>query len=494
MKIALDGQSAPAPYQITLTSGTSLAPRFIARDIQRKVQALYSTVLGDDSAKADAYRFFQCDFSNFGSSSGKSQFFCRSGSTGTSSAVAITDGDSSVLTRLGMNSQATAAGTQYHRGTTDTNNYAGTVTISGTYQGMSDDTYLMYISDDQAITAAVSYDAGNTYGVANAGVASVAGDWNFSASTTYDVTIDTTNGSTVGGGTGNVPTFTVTDNIGSDDVATAQEILYSDTYYEIGVNGVRMKFTDYPFGNGDIITVTCTVGSDADGLGGGTAALGAAVYRFSSKLGDNSTASVTTSASPTNVGTKGVTTAFTAGTFAAGDEWRIFCRAPTPEAYGVTSMDYGNVTVTTDSAVKVHQFEIQSGAVALSSVKFSLQSDGTFSHHDQGDADTQFHYGTVGAGQRGDGAGGAGTGPEWPPSTITASDISSDKTAGTTGAPTSLHASKQDLAVVASASNSEAVGNAGLQSDFIFTSIKLGANETGSNSTINHRLYFDYSS
>ena len=131
LKVALDGQSAPAPYQLTLTAGTDLCPRFIARDIQRKVQALYSTVLVDDAAKALAYRYFQCEFINFGSAAGKSQFVCRSGSTGGSSAVSIQDGDSTVLTLLGMNSQTTAAGTVYHRGSTTANTYAGTTTVTG---------------------------------------------------------------------------------------------------------------------------------------------------------------------------------------------------------------------------------------------------------------------------------------------------------------------------------------------------------------------------
>jgi hypothetical protein len=215
---------------------------------------------------------------------------------------------------------------------------------------------------------------------------------------------------------------------------------------------------------------------------------------WTSLRGDNATASSTTSASPVDIGTKGLTVAWSAGTLTAADEWRVFCGAPITEAYGVTSMDYGNVTVTTNSAVKVHQFEIMSGAVTMSSVKFSLQSAGSFSHHDAGDSDTYFHFGTVGAGNRGDGSGGAGTGPEWPGTTITASDISQNKTGGSTGAPTSLYASKNNLSVVASADSAETVGNEGLVSDLVFTSIQLGANETGANSTINHRLYFDYTS
>ena len=183
---------------------------------------------------------------------------------------------------------------------------------------------------------------------------------------------------------------------------------------------------------------------------------------------------------------------WTAGTLAVKDAWRVLCKAPTPEAYGVTSMSYGNVTVTTNSPVKVHQFEIVSGAKVLSNCKFSLQSDGSFSHHDAGDGDTEFHFGTAGPDNRGELAGVADSGPEWTVDTA-ATDISQDKVGGNTGAPTFLWASKDDLAVVADADNAETVGNTDLASDAIFTAIQLGANETGANSSIVYRMYFDYS-
>jgi hypothetical protein len=58
-----------------------------------------------------------------------------------------------------------------------------------------------------------------------------------------------------------------------------------------------------------------------------------------------------------------------------------------------------------------------------------------------------------------------------------------------------LFATKADLAVVASADNAETIGNylGAVVSDFIYLAIKLGANETGANSTINYRMFFDFS-
>ncbi len=314
--------------------------------------------------------------------------------------------------------------------------------------------------------------------------------WNGDNNETYTVTVSTTNGSVVGGGTTHVPTFTVT-STQSDTVATAQEILYANEIYYIGARGLTLKFTDAPFGNGDTFTIVCTKPVTVDGSNA-TAAVGTAKYHYRSTLGDDSTASTTTAIGGSALGRKGLTIAWSnSGVLTPRDEWKIVCKGPTPEAYGVTSMVYGNVTVTTESAVKVHVFEIQSGAVDMSSVKFSLQSHGTFAHHDAGDSDTFFRFGTAGYGRPGDGVSLANTGPEWT-STVTAANIGADKTHGNTGAPIMLGSSVADLAVVSSADDAAAVGNKSLVSDFIWTNIRLGAQESGANSTINYRLYFDY--
>ena len=81
LKINVDGAGAPAPYQITLTSGTDLDPRFVARDIQRKVQAY--------SAINNGFGFCQVEFSNYNSSNGYGQFIVYSGSTGVSSSSRV---------------------------------------------------------------------------------------------------------------------------------------------------------------------------------------------------------------------------------------------------------------------------------------------------------------------------------------------------------------------------------------------------------------------
>jgi len=478
IRVNIDGGGA---QQLTLTSGTSLDARFVAKDLQRKIQAFGSVNNG--------FKFASVEFANLLSGDGESHFVIRSGSTGGSSSVAVTAGDSDARSILGLNSVSEVAGDTYHtdygRTLTTANNaaYTGNITISGTYGGLLDEEYQVIISNAQPLS--VSAGGGNTY----AGTCTVTGDYNHDTACSYTVTVDTSGGYEVmNAGTGSVPTFTVNDTgVLNDDVSTGQEMLYSDYYYYVGQMGAKLKWTDAQFGNGDTFTITATPAS----AGGG--AVGVATYTWTSSRGDNSTSSTTTAATLTSVGTKGVQIAFSdSGTLTAKDSWRIVCRAPTPEAYGVTSMSYGNVTVTTNSAVKVHQFEIMSGATVLSNVKFSLQNHGTFSHHDAGDGDTEFHFGTVGVGYPADGSGGAHTGVEWK-TDVSASDISSDKSLGSTGSPTYLAASKQDLAVVADADNAETIGNADLASDAIFTAIKLGANETGSNSSIVYRCYFDYS-
>jgi len=485
LKININGAAPPAPYQITLTSGVGLDPRFVARDIQRKVQAAGAGV-------NDGFAYCQVEFSNFSSGNGYGQFVIRSGTAGASSSVSITNGDSSVLSILGLNSLATTAGTNDHIGTsTDAVNaaYTGTATVSGTYRGAFDDMYQAVICPTQPVGVA-SYGGGNTFGVANAGVATAGGYWNGDADETYTVTISTTNGQTTGGGTGNVPTFTVV-STQSDDVATAQEILYPNVPYYIGTRGLVISWSDAPFGNGDTFIIGCTKPVTVDGSNP-TGAVATAKYHYRSLLGDDSSTAITTSVVGTALGRKGITLAFSdSGVLTPRDEFTIVCKGPTPEAFGVTNMSYGNVTVTTESPVKVHQFEIVSGAVDMASVKFSLQSHGTFAHHDAGDSDTYFRYGTAGFGNPGDGAVTANTGPEWTTS-VTAANLSTAKTSGNTGAPIALDSVVTDLGVVSSADDAEDVGNRGLLSDFIWTNIRLGAQESGANSSINYRLYFDY--
>jgi hypothetical protein len=210
---------------------------------------------------------------------------------------------------------------------------------------------------------------------------------------------------------------------------------------------------------------------------------------WSSSRGDDATSVLTTSDTAfTRLGTRGVYIKFTgSGNFLAGDDFFVICKPPQPSSYDITNLNYGNVTVSTESAIKCVMFEIMSGGVEMSTVKFGLQSDGTFSHHDTGNSDTEFHFGTIGPGNN------SGANPvdgkEWRVS-VTSSDIGSDTP------PAYLYATAEDLAVVADADNSETLGAShymGMVADPIYLGIKLGANEVGANSSINYRLYFDYS-
>jgi hypothetical protein len=127
-----------------------------------------------------------------------------------------------------------------------------------------------------------------------------------------------------------------------------------------------------------------------------------------------------------------------------------------------------------------------SGAVEIDTVKFGLQDHGTFSHHNEGNSDTNFRFGTIGPGNT------AGTGDneyEWR-ANVTAADISSDVP------PSYLYATEDNLSVVTDADSSETIGVStymGMVADPMWLNIKLGSSEVGANSTINYRIYFDYS-
>lgn len=471
------------PFTITLASGTDLDPRFVARDISYKLHS---------ASANDAYRFAQCAWRNGGGGvNNQNSFIIYSGvlgnNAGTNQVNVTSPGVRDARATLGFDSVDEAAGqdsTAYNSGS-----YTGAVTVSGVYGGQFDDFYTVMISSIETVGNPTP-GGGNTY----AGTAQTGGIYTGTANDTYTVTIDTTNGSVMGAGSGNVPTFTVTDTPGTDDNANPIELLYPNHWYDVGQLGARIRFTDAVFGNGDTFTIQALTAS------GGGGAVGAATYIFSSSQEDSSKihsiSPITTSTVGTQLGTRGVTIAFSnSGTLVARDRFNVTCRGPQPINSDTTQLNFGNVTVSTQSPTKVVWFEIISGAVAMSTVKFSLQSDGTFQHHDQGNNDTEFHFGTVGAGNDAPGSGPTSNSQvEFPVDSngngrIVATDIDSDTP------PSYLFATVADLPAVNSADLAEDIGNylGGVVSDFIYLAIKLGANETGANSTINYRMYFDFS-
>jgi len=475
---------------ITLSSGTDLDPRFVARDIAFKLHGANSD---------DAFKFAQCDWRNGTgphsnpSANTKNSFIIWSGvmgSNGTNNDVNITAGGNDARSTLGFTSVDENPGVDFATEFPGSN-FSGDVTISGVYGGQFDDFYTVMISDGELIDEATP-NGGNTY----TGNSTTDGIYIGSADDEYTVTIDTTNGSTMGAGAGNVPSFIVEDTPGVDDNLNDIELLYADHYYDIGNLGVRMKFSDAVFGNTDSFVINAFTASGT----GYPKAPGSAKYIWSSTNADSSKSlgigAQTTENTGTQLGTKAVEISWSGATsLDLGERFNATCRGPQPTDSDVTQLNFGNVTVSTNSAVKVVWFELISGAVSMSTVKFSLQADGTFQHHDQGDNDTEFHYGTSGAGNAAPGAGPtSGSQVEFSVDTdgfgnIDATDIDSDTP------PSNLFATQADLAVVNSADNAETIGNwqGAVVSDFIYLAIKLGANETGANSTINYRMFFDFS-
>jgi len=470
--LSIDGESGP---YITLYSGTGLDPRFVAKDITEKLHNL-----GKATNRWNAAR---CVYTNSKAKGNSFEIF--SGTLGSSSSVIVSTGgtdDASSVLGFGTSTQ--------QGGLASTNGFSGNITVSGTYYGFVDELYRIVITNDAYAESVVAPRGIGipTKGLSNSysGVMTTGGVFNGPADLSYVLAIDVLNGTTMGGGTGHVPRLSWT-STGSDASTTSTELLFPNHWYKIGDYGLMVKFTDAVFNQ---VSPAWTIECKKPDYVGGTnpsGPVGIAQYVWASDRGEMSSIPVTTSSGAfTQLGSRGLSVKFNpvgSDSFNTGDEFYVLCTAPKPDAYNITSLNYGNVTVSTESNVKCVVFEIESGAVELSTVKFGLQSHGTFNHHKAGNNDTMFRFGTVGP------ANTAGTSPtngiEWYPGVVPG-DIDNDVS------PVYLYKTKADLSVVSNADDSESIGNIGLMSDPMFVNIKLGSSETGANSTINMRLYFDY--
>ncbi len=462
-KLYIDFDGDTSTY-VTLTSGTLLDPRFIAKNITESVQSL---------GKIGGFQAAQCVWED-------NAFKLYSGTLGSSSAATVVSGTDTAHITLGWGTKTESGGSV----TGNTSDYG--ITASGTYNGLFDEIYRVVIGTTDGIGTA-SLGGSNTY----TGSMTVGGVFTHTASITYTMSISTTNGTIMGGGTGNVPTMSWTSTSSLDDGGPI-ELLYPNFWYDLGTKGVKVMFTDAVFNTVDPAwTVPCTYIQYAQGSNP-QAAPGTAQYVWYSTRGDDSGATaVTTAVSGTwsRLGSRGLYLSWVEGStnLQALDEFYVVCSPPRPSSYAISNLNFGNVTVSTESSVKAVSFEVMSGAIELATVKFGLQSHGTFSHHDTGNSDTYFRFGTVGPGNN------AGTGNidglEWRTS-VTSADIDSDTP------PSYLYATKEDLVVVSDADSSEAIGystDAGMVADPMWLNIKLGSTEVGANSSINFRLFFDYS-
>lgn len=475
-KLYLKIDGAPvSEAEITLASGSDLDPRFVAKDITEKLHALGQGTEGFDRA--------QCVWEN-------NDIKIYSGSLGSASSVSVASGTNTAHLELGIQTGSGKVGGGDFTTGSGSNNYDGYVSVSGTYNGFFDETYYIMIDKENPIQTP-SKGGSNSY----TGVISTGGLYrNKDSAITYRLSIDITNGSTMGAGSGNVPTMSWTIQAGTGDSAGGPvELLFPNYWYKVGSLGLMVKFTDAVFNTCDPAwDITCNRAQYVDAANNTSGPAGGAQYVWASSRGDDATTAITTSESSyTRLGSRGLYIKFhqdgPATTFHPGDRWNIVCTPPQPSAWDISSLNYGNVTVSTESPVKVVMFEIMSGAVEMSTVKFGLQSNGSFSYHDGGSGETKFRFGTVGP------ANNAGSGSidglEWR-ANVTAADI--------TGAspPSYLYAIDENLSVVADADSSEAIGASaymGMVADPIWLNIKLGSSEVGANSTINYRIYFDYS-
>jgi hypothetical protein len=464
--LQIDGDSGP---YVTLASGVDLDPRMVAKDITDKMRTL--------GKSDDRWDKALCKWEN-NKASGNS-FKIYSGSFGASSSVAIgTSGSDSAHLELGFSSRDEVGGTA------SSNNYQGTISTSGSYKGFVPEIYTIVVTNDSS-----GYARGIGNPVSNIqydGVLTTGGVYNGSANTTYTISIDVTNGTTMGAGTGNVPKMTWSSTPVTDDSTVATELLYPDTWYTVGTLGLMVKFSDAVFGSGSW-TIDCYKPEYAEGTNL-DALPGQAYIAYSSDRGDMSGAFLTSASGVAfSLGSRGMYITFNSNgstdSLRAGDTFRIVCHGPLAQNYDIDSINFGNVTVSTESDVKCVGFEMLSGAYILSSVKFGLYSHGNFQHHDAGNMDTLMHFGTVGPGHTA--GSGAIDGIEFYPD-VQPTDIDSDIP------PAFLYSTKANLSEVYNADDSESIGNYGMQSDPIWFGIKLGTSETGASQVI-YRMFFDYS-
>ena len=480
LHLQLDGAGS---ISLTLASGTDLDGRFVAKDITEQLH----------TGSGDKYELAQCEWGCLPGPQ-KNGFRIYSGKTGSGSAVTVSSGVNTAHIELGFSTGAGTGGSNTSMGI-GAYNFNGSVLVSGTWHGFWDETYMIMIADnaDAGDPTANGIDLTPTQGGSNAyaGTMTVGGIYSDETKTadTYQIHISTANGTTVGAGAGSVPQYMISTHANDNNPGAYVDILYADYWYPVGTQGVKVRWEDAVFNTvADAWTIDVEASDNAEGSNS-LAPIGTAKYVWASNRGDDSGDIPVTTASGgyTQLGSRGLYITFSGSTWLkAGEVYYVMCQAPQPSSYNITQLNYGNVTVSTDSPVKTVAFEIMSGAEEISSVKFGLQSHGSFSYHDG--ANTKFRFGTVGPTNTATDPVSSTTGLEWWPD-VASTDIDSDVPPGY------LYATEDDLSVVASADLSEDVGSQQtyLQSDPIWLCILLGANETGANSTINYRLYFDYS-
>ena len=474
-----DGTQASSKI-FTLASGNNLDPRVIARDITDRMHREYPV---NSSIWTNAYCLWWYN-----------AFELRSGICGHNASATVNYTDGSAATKLGFTHEVSAYGSDNDRlygggiaaGNKTANTYSGSLTISGTSFADSWDEYTFTAINSDAGTgqgtASIVTHASGTY----PGTVTLGGIYNYTDGTTYHVQV-TVSGSAsyMNGVKGAVPRLTWYGDTGDTTMSGGYiELLYPNHPYPLGNKGLWIKFSDAPFSYpGDFWQIAASgivtpVGYDYQ--------WGSAMRKiiWSSVKGDVqwTPQSTATFGNYFQVGRKGIyVSANQDYNVAPGDTFRVRVPGPVPYSYDITSINLGNITVTTASRVFCIRFDLYGGATELTNVKFSLLNDGGMGYHDG--TNTYFPWGTVGGGNPS-----VNTNYDvgwW--SQVNVQDLVPPK-------PSYLSAIDQNLTVVSTADDSKDIGIApydALISDYIFCAVRLGADESGQKTVI-YRCYYDY--
>jgi len=469
---------------ITLPSGTNLDCRSVARYLTEKLH------MSIPAGNPECWTTSSVDWVN-------DHFEIKNGCAGANSQIKVQSTSNSAATTLGFTEDVVYDGTDQGR------NYYGYYSSQGrltnVYSGSCavDGTCTLGGYDEYTITAVESaLGGGGATLIAHpsgtfSGDVTIGGIYNYHKDAYLYMHVTASGGSAYANGISTTCPqlswymITPTASGGIDPYLTSMSgtipLLFPDRPVFVGDRGLWVKFTNNPFDTQEAWTIECS------GIQKGanyTAGQSERKIIWSSLTGDIEwePQDTATPGSFIDIGKYGLTMSFDeAYPIESGDTFRIKVPGPSVYSHDVTSVNLGNITVSTTSRVFCTRFGILSGAVSLDNVKFGLLSDGGMSQRNG--VDTYFSYGTVGAGQE-----------------AVDGDLhwqfrnGVDKT-DLTGTPVYLYATDPDLQEVASADDSKTIGVSsyeGLQSDFIWNAIRLGADEAGAK-TIAYRIYFDYS-
>jgi hypothetical protein len=467
---------------ITLSSGINLDPRVIARDITDKMHREYPV---NTPLWTQAYCLWW-----------RNNFEIRTGIAGLEASIRLNTCSNNAADTLGLPVSAEAIhGSNNNRlydggiaaGNKTTNTWSGTVTVDGTsFAGSWDEYTVVAINSDAGLgqgSASIITHASGTY----PGVVTLGGVYNYTLGSTYHVSVTVSGSASYMNGVKDAcPVLDWYSDPASGDTTSSGSIqlLYPNYPYPLGNKGLWVKFSNAPFsypGDAWMIQASGIVAPEGYDYQWGSAMR---KIIWSSIRGDVEWAyqDTATYGDSFRVGRKGIyVTADQNYSVAPGDVLRIRVPGPVPYLFDITSINLGNITVTTSSRVFAVRFDLIGGAIELTNVRFSLLDNGGMAYHDG--VNTAVRFGTVGPGQK---AVNQDYDVEWW-NEVVVQDLVPTK-------PDYLYAIDANLTEVTTADDSKVIGIdpfESLISDYIYCSVMLGADESGQKTMV-YRCYFDY--